>query len=243
MDLRRVALVTGGSRGLGAAIATVLGRAGFGVAVNYLKGEAGANEVAQAAGDAVALRANVEDEVQVRRMADEIGARWGRLDVLVNNAGISRDSLLVRLSEKDWDDTLGINLKGSFNTTRVFAPMLRDSGGGHVVNVSSRSGFSGNAGQSAYSASKAALLGLTCSAAVELAQYDIRVNAVLPGYMPTDMGAGAGTAMERARGESLLKRLSEPDEVASFILWLVGTRAITGQMFSLDSRSFQAAGL
>jgi 3-oxoacyl-[acyl-carrier protein] reductase len=237
MDRAKTALVTGGSRGLGAEVSVALGRAGYKVAVNYRAGASLAEEVATRTGPAaVALKADVADAAQVEAMAEAIARRWGRLDVLVNNAGITRDALLPRLSEEDWDKAIRVNLKGCFNTARALAPLMRGSGGGHIVNVSSRSGLSGNAGQAAYSASKAAILGLTKSLAAELGEYYVRVNAVLPGYMPTDMGGGSPAAMERAMKESLLGRLSEPAEAASFIVWLAGTRGITGQAFCLDSR-------
>jgi 3-oxoacyl-[acyl-carrier protein] reductase len=179
---------------------------------------------------------------EVSGMAREVENRWGRLDVLINNAGISRDALLVRLDEADWDQVLKVNLRGCLNTARAFVPLLEAAGGGHIINISSRSGLSGRAGQAAYSASKAALLGLTLSLAAELGPLDIRVNALLPGYMPTGMGKRNEKAMERARKESMLKRLSEPSEAASFVLWLAGTENITGQIFTLDSRGALGPG-
>lgn len=169
-------------------------------------------------------------------MLEHVRERFGRLDVLVSNAGITHDSLLLKLKEEDWQRVMDINLKGCFNATRASAPLMEEGGGGHVVIVSSRSGLFGWAGQAAYSASKAALFGFTRSSAWELAGLGIRVNVLLPGYMPTDMGSGAGDAMDRARKDSLLGMLSTPGEAASFVLWLVGTRSVTGQLFILDSR-------
>lgn len=237
METRKVALVTGGSRGLGAEIALALGRAGYAVAVNYLSNQAEARNVAgKAGGGSAALRADVSSREEVEAMAGEVRAKWGRLDVLVNNAGIARDALIARLSEADWDRVLAVNLRGCLNAIEVFTPLLKEAGGGHVVNVSSRSGAFGKEGQAAYSASKAAVLGLTRRKAAELGEFNIRVNAVLPGYMPTAMGKSAPAAMERARRESALLRLADPAEAASFIVWLAGTGGITGQVFSLDSR-------
>jgi 3-oxoacyl-[acyl-carrier protein] reductase len=169
-------------------------------------------------------------------MASEIGGRWGRLDVLVNNAGITRDGLLVMFREDDWDRVQGVNLTGPFLTTRACVPLMEKAGGGHIVNIASRSGTKGKAGQSAYSASKAGLVGLTFTAARELGPGNIRVNAVLPGYLPTDMGASSENAMAMAREHSALGRLADPAETASFIAWLVGTAGITGRVFDLDSR-------
>ena len=173
---------------------------------------------------------------QVMGMAEEIKQRWGRLDLLVNNAGIARDALLLKATEEEWDEVMRINLRGCFNMVKVFAPVLKKTGGGHIVNMSSRSGLMGKAGQAAYSASKAALIGFTRSLAAELGRYNIKANAVLPGYMPTDMGKKAAGAIKRAREKSMLGKLSDPAEVASFVVWLAETEGITGQVFSLDSR-------
>ena len=166
-----------------------------------------------------------------------LGQAWGRLDLLVNNAGISRDALMPRTTLEDWDAHMDVNLRGPFNMTRALGGLMASNGGGHIINVSSRSAQAGKAGQAAYSASKAALIGFTLSAARELAPAGIRVNAVLPGYLPTDMGRAAPLAMEAARGQSLLGCLGDPQEVASFIGWLAGTSAVTGQVFSIDSRT------
>lgn len=173
---------------------------------------------------------------EVLAMTEKILDRFGRLDVVINNAGTTKDNLLLRQSEEEWDETIRTNLTGCFNTIKAMAPAMIRSGGGHIVNISSYSGVKGKQGQPAYSASKAALLGLTRSAALELAGYNIRVNAILPGYMPTAMGAAAGKAAESAREMSLLKGLSDPAEVSRFIVYLLQTGGITGQIFSLDSR-------
>jgi 3-oxoacyl-[acyl-carrier protein] reductase len=233
----KTALVTGASRGLGAATAKALARAGYAVAVNYLSQDEAAQAVVRDLGaDAFAVRADIGDPKQVRAMVGEIGERWGRLDVLVNNAGLTRDSLLIKLPEEDWDRVVGVNLSGPFHVLRTVVPLMERPGGGHVVNIASRSGTKGKAGQAAYAASKAGLVGFTMTAARELGASNIRVNAVLPGYMPTDMGSEAEAAMEAARAHSALGRLSDPGESASFIVWLVGTEGITGRVFDLDSR-------
>jgi 3-oxoacyl-[acyl-carrier protein] reductase len=156
--------------------------------------------------------------------------------VVINNAGITKDALLLRQSEEDWDSIIRTNLKGCFNIIKTMAPIMVKSGGGHIVNISSRSGVRGKAGQAAYSASKAALLGLTFTSAAELAADNIRVNAVLPGYMMTDMGVKAGKAAAEAKGESVLKKLSGAAEIAGLIVSLLKTENVTGQVFSLDSR-------
>ncbi len=232
----KAALVTGGSRGLGRELALALGSAGYAVCVNCSTGrDAAEAAVAGAAAGSFAIMADVSDPAAVRGMLDEVASRFGRLDLLVNNAGIGSDALLPRLAEDDWDRTIGVNLMGCANTIRASAGLLARSRG-QVINITSRSGLRGSAGQSAYAASKAALVGLTLSAARELAAEGIRVNAVAPGYMPTALGSASPAAMERARRESLLGRLSDPAEAASFVLWLAGTSGITGQVFTLDSR-------
>lgn len=233
----QIALVTGASRGLGKEIAFTLAKNGFTVFVNYLSADKETSELIRSIGrDARAIRADVGDAAQVRAMADIVEKESGRLDVVINNAGVAKDSLLIRQSEKEWDSIIGTNLKGCFNIIKTMGPLMVKSGGGHIVNISSRSGVSGKAGQTAYSASKAALLGLTYACAAELAVHNIRVNAVLPGFMMTDMGMEAGRAMDQAREKSILHRLSDPAEVAALILSIVRTQNITGQVFSLDSR-------
>ncbi len=187
-------------------------------------------------GGAISLQADISDPEQVRGIAREVEHRWGRLDVLVNNAGVTVDGLLLKLEEENWDRVMAMNLSGAFHTVRELVPLMERSGGGHVVNISSRSGTKGKTGQAAYSASKAALIGFTLTTAQELGPLNIRVNAVLPGYMPTDMGASAKKAMEAARSHSALGRLADPAESASFVRWLVGTEGITGRVFDLDSR-------
>jgi len=131
---------------------------------------------------------------------------------------------------------IATNLRGCFNVIKTAAPLLIKSGGGHIVNISSYSGLKGNSGQAAYSASKAAVIGLTHAAAVELSGYNIKVNALLPGYMPTGMGVGSSAALEEARERSILKKLSSPVEAAEFVATLLKTENVTGQVFSLDSR-------
>lgn len=232
-----VALVTGASRGLGKEMALALLKKRYTVFINYLSAGRGSSELLRPiGGDIKAVRADVGDPVQVRGMADLIEKEASGLDVVINNAGITKDALLIRQSEEEWDSVIRTNLKGCFNIIKTMAPLMVKSGGGHIVNISSRSGLKGKAGQAAYSASKAAILGLTYTSAAELAIYNIRVNAVMPGFMATDMGVKAFRAMTEARGKSMINRLSDPAEVAAVVLAIVGTKDITGQVFSLDSR-------
>jgi len=232
-----VALITGASRGLGKQIALSLSAHGYSVIANYAASEKEAHDLVKTLGNnSIALRADVGDMKQVREMAGKIEKAFGRLDVIINNAGITKDNLLLKQTETEWDSIVGTNLKGCFNVIKTVAPLMIQSGGGHIINISSYSGVKGKAGQSAYSASKAALLGLTFSSARELSGYNIRVNALLPGYMMTEMGMTAQKAAEKAKKESILNTLSQPQEAADFILFLLKTKNITGQVFSLDSR-------
>lgn len=232
-----VAVVTGASRGLGREIAMALSNHGYSVAVNYQHSKIEADTLLHEIGAAaMSVKADVGDPIQVRDMADIVNKKWGRIDALINNAGISRDGLLIKYNEADWDEVLRVNLKSCFNTIRAFAPLMIESGGGHIINIASASGLKGKTGQAAYAASKAALIGLTYTMAKELGEYNIRVNAILPGYMPTAMGGEAEKAMEEASEGSTLKRLSTPSEAAAFISSFITTSGITGQIFRLDSR-------
>jgi NAD(P)-dependent dehydrogenase (short-subunit alcohol dehydrogenase family) len=167
-------------------------------------------------------------------MVNRVVDKWGGVDIVVNNAGVAKDRLLIKQSEEDWDSVMVVHVKGALNLIQSCVPHMNH--GGHIINISSYSGLKGKEGQAAYSAAKAALLGLTKSAALELATRGIKVNAVLPGYMFTGMGSAATDSLELARRESLLHTLSDPLEVARFIAYLVTTKTITGQTFIFDSR-------
>ena len=230
-----VALVTGGAGGLGREIVFALIQNGCRVCVNYHRSREAADAIVAELGDkATAVQADVGDIGEVVWMGRQLFDLWGRLDIVVNNAGIVRDALLVQQSEEDWDRVMAVNVKGAFNVMKACVPLMKN--GGHVINISSYSGLKGNKGQAAYRASKAALLGLTKTAALELAPNDVRVNAVLPGYMSTGMGTAALGSLEQAKAESLLLSLSDPRDVAQFIAYLVTTKTITGQTFVFDSR-------
>ena len=233
----KVAVVTGASRGLGREIAFTLSRAGYHVAVNYHLSKKEAGEVVRSTSfPSMAIKADVGNLREVGQMAREVYERWGRVDVLINNAGIAKDGLVIRYDESDWDEVIRVNLKGCFNTVKSFVPFMISSGGGQIIHISSYSGLRGKAGQAAYSASKASLIGLTVTLAKELAEYNIKVNALLPGYMPTEMGSKAKEAMKKAAEESILGTLSNPEAVSGFIAFLANTCTVTGQVFSLDSR-------
>jgi 3-oxoacyl-[acyl-carrier protein] reductase len=233
----RVALTTGGAGGLGREICRSLSRRGFAVVVGFFSaGEEAAALVKELGGESIALQADVTAAAEVAEMAAAVERRFGRLDAVVNNAGIAADALLLRQSEEEWDRIIAANLTGPFHVIRAVAPLMSSSGGGQIINISSYAGARGKAGQAAYSASKAALLGLTKTAAVELAVHNIRVNALLPGYMPTGMGTAAAKAMERAAADSLLGCLADPAEAAEMVALIASSGRITGQVIPVDSR-------
>ncbi len=231
----KTALVTGGAGGLGKVVVSSLCRNGFRVILNYLSSDSTVEKLtAILTGQVIPAKADVSSYKEVLKMVEIVAKNIDRIDVIINNAGITRDALLIKQTDEEWDSLLNTNLKGAFNTIRAFAPLMQD--GGHIINISSYSGIKGREGQSAYSASKSALNGLTKTAAAELAKYNIRVNAVVPGFMPTTLGIQTKGAIETARKESLLNRLSDPKEVADFILYLIQTKNITGQIFCIESR-------
>jgi 3-oxoacyl-[acyl-carrier protein] reductase len=237
----RVALVTGASRGIGRAIAERLGAEGAAVVVNYHASPQAADEVVRAiesrGGKAACCRANVSSRAEVDALVKFALETYGRVDVLVNNAGITRDTLLLRMDEAAWDAVLDLNLKGTYLCTRaVLRGMLRQRSG-RIVNVSSVGGIIGNAGQSNYAASKAGMLGFTRSIAREVASRGITVNAVAPGFIETDIWQGV---TEQASDYLLklipLERKGTPAEVAEAVAFLASDRAayITGQVLNVD---------
>ncbi len=239
-----VALVTGGSRGIGEAIVRSLAKAGYAVAINCSSekslgaAERLAAEVSESCGvEARAFRADVASFAEVGTMVSEIQAAWGRIDVLVNNAGITRDGLLARMSEEAFDQVIEVNLKGAFNCLRHVAPLMMKQRNGRIVSVSSVVGLYGNAGQVNYAASKAGIIGLTKSAAKELAPRGITANAVAPGFIETDMTQAMGEkAIEAVRGRIAMKEFGKPQDVANAVCFLASDEAryITGQVLAID---------
>lgn len=237
----RVALVTGGSRGIGRAVACVLARMGAKVLVNYNGSEERAmetvREILEAGGEAEAYGCDVSDYDACGRMAEELLQRHGHVDILVNNAGITRDNLIMRMTEEDFDRVLDTNLKGAFNTIRHFSRSFLKQREGRIINISSVSGVTGNAGQANYSASKAGLIGLTKSVAKELGGKGIRVNAVAPGFIDTEM---TGSLPEKVRAAVLAAipagRAGTAEDVARTVAFLAGRGGdyITGQVICVD---------
>ena len=235
----QTALVTGGGRGIGRAIALALGEAGAEVVVNYSSSAAAADEVVAAittaGGKAYALQANVSVETEVDGLIKTVLERSGRLDVLVNNAGITRDGLLMRMKTDDWQSVIDLNLSGVFLCTRAVArPMLKQKSG-RIINITSVVGLMGNAGQANYAAAKAGVIGLTRSTAKELASRGITVNAVAPGFIATDM-------TKDLDAESILKDIplgtfGTQEQVAGTVRFLAADPAaayITGQVLQVD---------
>jgi len=236
-----VAIVTGSGRGIGRAIALELAAAGAKVVVNYAgrvdKAEETVKLIREAGGECIAVQADVSQTADVDRLIKTTLDHFGKIDILVNNAGITRDSLLLRMKETDWDAVLATNLKGVFLCTKAVSKGMLKQRSGVIVNISSVVGLSGNAGQANYAAAKAGIIGFSKSIAKEFAARGIRVNAVAPGYISTDM---TETIAETMQSEILraipLGRLGEPKDVAKVVRFLVSPEAsyITGQILCVD---------
>lgn len=237
----KVALVTGAGRGIGRSIALALAEMGAVVLVNYNGSRERALEVVaeieKAGGQGEAIGCDVSDFGACGSMAEEIIRKYTRLDILVNNAGITKDNLILRMTEEEYDRVLGTNLKGAFNTIRHFSKYFLKQRSGKIINISSVSGVAGNAGQANYSASKAGLIGLTKSAAKELASRGICVNAVAPGFIHTEMtNALAEKVKENAIAAIPMGRMGRGEDVAGLVAFLAGSRSdyITGQVICVD---------
>ena len=236
-----VALVTGGSRGIGRAICLELARQGAAVAVNYAGNEQAAQETVEACRalgvQAEAFQADVSDPAACESLIAQVKERFGRLDILVNNAGVTRDGLLMTAKAEDFDKVLDTNLKGAFCCCKaVYRPMMRQRYG-RIINMSSIVGLRGNAGQANYSASKAGLIGLTKSLAKELAARKITVNAVAPGFIDTDMTAVLPQQAREAMLATIpMAHLGQPEDVAHAVAFFASDEAayITGQVLCVD---------
>ncbi len=234
----RVAIVTGGSRGIGLAVSQALADAGARVAVVARNAERAAAVAAALPGDGHGGYAcDVADAEATKALVADVEANQGPVEILVNNAGITRDNILLRLKDEDWDEVIDVNLKGAFNMIRALTRGMMKRRAGAIVNVTSVVGLIGNAGQVNYAASKAGLLGMTKSVAKELASRGVRCNAVAPGFINTDMTAELPeSAVEGLAAQIPLGRLGEPDDVAGLIRFLVSPEAhyITGQIVAVD---------
>ncbi len=237
----KLALVTGGSRGIGAAIARDLAAAGARVLVNYHTqreaAEAVVADIARARGVAEAIGFDVADTVAVDAAIRDVAARLGNVDILINNAGVSADGLILRTSEETWNRVLDVNLKGVFNCTKAVTRGMMRARAGRIVNIGSVVGFMGNTGQSTYAAAKAGVIGFTKAAARELASRDITVNAVAPGLIATDMLEGMQAAVrDMVLALVPLRRLGTPEDVAAAVTFLAGPGGayITGQVIHIN---------
>lgn len=242
LEMKRVCLVTGGSRGIGAAVALALAEPGAAVAFTHFdKDEEAANQtkaLIEAKGAAgAAYWFDISDHAKTAECVADVAARFGRLDVLVNNAGITADALLVRMSEDVWDKVLNVNLKSVFNATQAAAKIMMRQRSGRIISVASVAGSWGNVGQTNYSASKAGIMGLTRTVARELAPRGITVNAIAPGSIDTEMTAGLSEKVkEMMLAQIPLGRMGQPQEIADVVAFLASDRAsyITGQVIHVN---------
>ena len=237
----QVVLVTGGSRGIGRAAALACARAGADVIVNYAGNVKAAEEVTQEiigmGRKCLMVQADVSKSADVERLFDEAIAEFGKIDVLVNNAGITRDGLLMRMKEEDWDAVLETNLKGVYLCTKAAIKGMMKQRSGRIINMTSVVGVMGNIGQANYAAAKAGVIGFTKATAKELASRNINVNAIAPGFITSDMTAEIPEAIqEKMLGEIPFHRMGEPEEVADAVVFLAAktSRYITGQVLHVD---------
>jgi 3-oxoacyl-[acyl-carrier protein] reductase len=235
----KVAIVTGASRGIGKAIALSLASEGAMVAVNYASSSGAAEavvaEIVAAGGQAIALQADVSQPDAVENFVKAVMDKWGRVDVLVNNAGITKDTLLLRMGIEEWQAVINLNLTGVFLCTKVVSKIMLKQKSGRIINIASVAGQMGNPGQANYSAAKAGVIGFTKTVAKEMAPRGITVNAVAPGFIATDM-------TEDLKADGILQyiplgRYGQPEEVAGLVSFLAANPAaayITGQTFNVD---------
>lgn len=235
----QVAIVTGASRGIGKATAFALAAEGAKVVVNYANNHQAAegvvNEIITAGGEAIAISADVSQQEAVEEMFKQTTSKWGRVDVLVNNAGITRDTLMLRMKLEDWQQVINLNLTGVFLCCKAASKIMLKQRSGRIINISSVAGQMGNPGQANYSAAKAGVIGLTKTLAKEFSSRGVTVNAVAPGFIETDMTEGL-------QAEEILKmiplnRYGKPEEIAGMIRFLAADTAsnyITGQVFNVD---------
>lgn len=236
----RVALVTGASRGIGRAIAVRLAACGASIAgvARTLEGLEGTLQAIRAAGGiAEGFAADVASSADVQRVVDEVEAKFQRIDVLVNNAGVTRDGLVLRMEDKAWDEVLDTNLKGTFLFSRTVGAIMMRARFGRIINISSVSGLMGNPGQANYSASKAGVIGFSKTVARELASRGITVNVVAPGFITTDMTNVLPDKVKTEVKERIpVRRLGTPEDIADLVCYLAGPAAgyITGQVIAVD---------
>ena len=240
-NIEKTALVTGASRGIGRAIALALASKGFAVALNYAgshdAAEAVKKEIEAAGGKAFTVQGDVSKSEDVDRVFKAVKDEFGGLDVLVNNAGINRDALLIRMKESNWDDVIATDLKSDFLTTKAAAAMMMRKRKGSIINISSVVGIMGNIGQANYAAAKAGVIGLTKACAKEMAARNIRVNAVAPGFIETAMTDGIPEKIREGMIASIpMGRMGQPEDISRAVCFLASDDAsyITGQVLVVD---------
>lgn len=242
MDLQdKVAVVTGGSRGIGSEIAIKLAEKGAKVAVNYNGSEDKANEVLSKiqanGGQAIVIKANITKVEEVLKMFDTVEAELGKIDILVNNAGITKDNLIMRMKEEEWDSVIETNLKGAFNCIKAISRSMIKQRSGKIINIASVVALAGNVGQSNYVAAKAGIIGLTKAVALEFASRGIQVNAVAPGFISTDMTDALSDKVKEQMLEKIpVKKFGTPEDVANAVVFLASSESnyITGQVINVN---------
>ncbi len=241
MEERKVVLVTGGSRGIGREVAEVYAESGYDVVINYVSDKTDVEgikkEFEEKGVKCLLVKADVSKAEDVDNMVEEAIKEFGKIDVLVNNAGITRDTLLMRMSEEDFDKVIEINLKGTYLVTKAVTKYMMKKRQGSIINLASVVGVVGNAGQTNYAASKAGIIGFTKSVAKELASRNIRANAVAPGFIATDMTSVLSDSVkENINAQIPLKRMGTAREVAEVIYFLGSEKSsyITGQVINID---------
>lgn len=237
----KIALVTGASRGIGKAIAIALAKSGATVVINYAGNINAAKEVESEInainGKAIIFQADVSNVDAVENMIKAVVEQFGRIDILINNAGITRDNLLMRMKESDWDEVMNTNLKGVYNCTKSISRIMMKQRYGKIVNMTSVVGLTGNAGQANYAAAKAGVIGFTKSVAKEFASRGINVNAIAPGYISTDMTAVLSDEVKKDFEAKIpFGRIGQAEDVAEAVLFLVSDKSsyITGQTINVD---------
>ncbi len=241
MEEKKVAIITGGSRGIGKEIAKKFAKENYNLVINYVSEKTNTEELKKEfetlGAEVLFIKTNVTSYEECEKMAKDTINKFGKIDVLVNNAGVTKDSLLLRMKEEDFDTVINVNLKGTFNVTKACIPYMMKKKSGKIVNISSVVGISGNSGQANYAASKAGIIGFTKSVAKELASRNILANCVAPGYIATDMTNGLSDAVKESINNQIpLKRVGMPEEVAKAVYFLASEENsyITGQVLNVD---------